>query len=40
MKKLLIFMMVCHAIVATAQTEKGQWSLVPMAGTNVIIEQK
>lgn len=39
MKKLLIFMMVCHAIVATAQTEKGQWSLVPMAGTNVIISK-
>lgn len=32
-------MMVCHAIVATAQTEKGQWSLVPMAGTNVIISK-
>ena len=39
MKKLLIFMMVCYATVATAQTEKGQWSLVPMVGTNVIISK-
>ena len=39
MKKLLIFIVVCYATVATAQTEKGQWSLVPMVGTNVVISK-
>ena len=39
MKKLLIFIVVCFATVATAQTEKGQWSLVPMVGTNVVISK-
>ena len=35
MKKLLIFMMVCYATVATAQNEKGVFSIRPMAGVNL-----
>lgn len=32
-------MIVCCTTVASAQTEKGKWSLVPMAGTNVVISK-
>ena len=35
MKKRLIFMMVCCATMATAQTGKGMFSIKPMAGINV-----
>ena len=35
MKKRLIFMMVCCATMATAQTGKGIFSIKPMAGFNV-----
>ena len=39
MKRLLLLMIVCCTTVASAQTEKGKWSLVPMAGTNVVISK-
>ena len=35
MKKLLIFIVVCYATVATAQNEKGVFSIRPMAGVNL-----
>ena len=40
MKRLIIFCcMACGLSGANAQAEKGQWSLVPMVGTNMVVSK-